>query len=141
MVHEVDFMSIGTNDLIQYLLAVDRNNRKVAALYEPLHPAVLQAIANVVHAAKAAGRTVSLCGEMAAEPLCAVLLMGLGIEDLSMSAFFIPIVKRLIRAVSFERAQSMAEEALRLTTVKDVKGFVFESMRELGLVDLMEIYH
>ncbi len=141
LVHEVDFVSIGTNDLIQYLLAVDRNNRKVAALYEPLHPAVLQAIANVVHAAKAAGRTVSLCGEMAAEPLCAVLLMGLGIEDLSMSAFFIPIVKRLIRAVSFERAQSMAEEALRLTTVKDVKGFVFESMRELGLVDLMEIYH
>ncbi len=141
LVHEVDFVSIGTNDLIQYLLAVDRNNRKVATLYEPLHPAVLQAIANVVHAAKAAGRPVSLCGEMAAEPLCAVLLMGLGIEDLSMSAFFIPIVKRLIRAVSFERAQSMAEEALRLATVKDVKGFVFESMRELGLIDLMEVYH
>lgn len=141
LVHEVDFVSIGTNDLIQYLLAVDRNNRKVASLYEPLHPAVLQAVANVVHAAKAAGRPVSLCGEMAAEPLCAVLLMGLGIEDLSMSAFFIPIVKRLIRSMPFERAQSMAEEALRLATVKDVKSFVFESMRELGLIDLMEMYH
>ncbi|MCX8072766.1 MAG: phosphoenolpyruvate--protein phosphotransferase [Candidatus Binatia bacterium] len=141
LVHEVDFVSIGTNDLIQYLLAVDRNNRKVSTLYEPLHPAVLQAIANVVNAAKAAGRPVSLCGEMASEPLCAVLLMGLGVEDLSMSAFFIPIVKRLIRGVSFERAQSMAEEALRLSTVKEVKSFVFESMRELGLVELMEMYH
>ena len=141
LVHEVDFVSIGTNDLIQYLLAVDRNNRKVATLYEPLHPAVLQAIANVVHAAKVARRPVSLCGEMAAEPLCAVLLMGLGVEDLSMSSFFIPIVKRLIRAVPFERAQAMAEEALRLSTVKEIKGLLFGSMRELEVLELAEMYH
>ncbi|GIW43574.1 MAG: phosphoenolpyruvate--protein phosphotransferase [Candidatus Binatia bacterium] len=141
LVREVDFVSIGTNDLIQYLLAVDRNNRKVAGLYEPLHPAVLQAIANVVHAAKAAGRPVSLCGEMAAEPLCAALLVGIGVEDLSMSAFFIPIVKRLIRAISFEDAQSIAEEALRLATVQELKRFVYEEMRSLGVVDLTEVYH
>src|SRR4029077_20100218 len=90
-IEEVDFVSIGTNDLIQYILAVDRNNRKVGSLYEPLHPAVIQSIANVVNAAKRAGKSVSLCGEMAADPMCALMLIGLGLDDLSMSAFFIPL--------------------------------------------------
>lgn len=140
LVHEVDFVSIGTNDLIQYVLAVDRNNRKIGDLYEPLHPAVLQAIANVVHAARAAGKPVSLCGEMAADPMCAVLLVGLGLEDLSMSPFFIPRIKRLICALPFESARGIAEEALRMATVKEVKGFLFEAVRDLGLLDLIEAY-
>ena len=112
LAEEVDFFSIGTNDLIQYVLAVDRNNRKVGPLYEPLHPAVIQCVANAVNAAKHAGKRVSICGEMAADPMCTLLLVGLGLDDLSMGPFFIPIIKRLIRAASFETAQSLAEEAL-----------------------------
>jgi phosphotransferase system enzyme I (PtsP) len=141
LVREVDFVSIGTNDLIQYVLAVDRNNRKIGHLYEPLHPAVLQAIANVVHAARTAGKQVSICGEMAADPMCAVVLIGLGLEDLSMTPFFIPLIKRLVRSLPYEQAQSIAVEVLRMATVKEVKGFLFESMRELQLLDLVEAYH
>jgi len=141
LVREVDFVSIGTNDLIQYVLAVDRNNRKIGHLYEPLHPAVLQAIANVVHAARTAGKQVSICGEMAADPMCAVVLIGLGLEDLSMTPFFIPLIKRLVRSLPYEQAQSIAVEVLRMATVKEVKGFLFEAMRELQLLDLVEAYH
>jgi len=141
LAHEVDFFSIGTNDLIQYVLAVDRNNRKVGPLYEPLHPAVIQCVANAVNAAKHAGKRVSICGEMAADPMCALLLVGLGLDDLSMGPFFIPIVKRLIRAASYETAQSLAEEALRLPTVKAIKSCVFEVMRDLGMIDIVEMYH
>jgi phosphotransferase system enzyme I (PtsP) len=141
LVREVDFVSIGTNDLIQYVLAVDRNNRKIGHLYEPLHPAVLQAIANVVHAARTAGKQVSICGEMAADPMCAVVLIGLGLEDLSMTPFFIPLIKRLVRSLPYEQAQSIAVEVLRMATVKEVKGFLFEAMRELQLLDLVEVYH
>ncbi len=141
LVREVDFVSIGTNDLIQYVLAVDRNNRKIGDLYEPLHPAVLQAIANVIHAARSAGKQVSLCGEMAADPMCAVVLTGLGLEDLSMTPFFIPLIKRLVRSLPFEQAQAIAEEVLRMATVKEVKGFLFEAMRDLQLIDLVEVYH
>ena len=141
LAHEVDFFSIGTNDLIQYVLAVDRNNRKVGPLYEPLHPAVIQCVANAVNAAKHAGKRVSICGEMAADPLCALLLVGLGLDELSMGPFFIPIIKRLIRAASFETAQNLAEEALRLPTVKAIKSCVFEVMRDLGMIDIVEMYH
>jgi phosphotransferase system enzyme I (PtsP) len=141
LVQEVDFLSIGTNDLIQYVLAVDRNNRKVGPLYEPLHPAVIQSVANIVNAAKSAGKTVSLCGEMASDATCTLLLVGLGIDDLSMGPFFIPAIKRLIRAVTFETAQNLADEVLRLPTVRQVKERVFEVMRELGVIDIMEMYH
>lgn len=138
---EVDFMSIGTNDLIQYVLAVDRNNRKVASLYEPLHPAVLRAIAATVSAANRAGTSVSLCGEMAADPICTLVLIGLGLRCLSMSPFFIPVIKRLIRSVEMATAERIAAEVLELATVGEVKGHVFEQMRTLGLVDLIEAYH
>jgi phosphotransferase system enzyme I (PtsP) len=137
---EVDFFSIGTNDLIQYVLAVDRNNRKVGPLYEPLHPAVLQCVANAIAAANRAGKRVSLCGEMAADPTCTLVLVGLGLDDLSAGPFFIPAIKRLIRAVRFEDVQRMAEEVLTLPTVSEVKGCIFETIRELGLIDVMEMY-
>lgn len=140
-IEEVDFFSLGTNDLIQYLLAVDRNNRKVAPLYEPLHPAVLRAIASVVRVANAAGKPVSLCGEMAADPVCTLVLIGIGLRDLSMSGFFIPVIKRLIRSVDISAAERLAAAALELGTVKEVKGRVFEVMRALDVIDLMETYH
>jgi phosphotransferase system enzyme I (PtsP) len=138
---EVDFFSIGTNDLIQYLLAVDRNNRKVASLYEPLHPAVLRAVADVVRVADQAGKPVSLCGEMAADPVCTLVLIGMGLRDLSMSGFFIPVIKRLVRSVDIAAAERIAIEALELATVKEVKRHVFEVMRALDVIDLMETYH
>ncbi len=140
-IEEVDFFSLGTNDLIQYLLAVDRNNRKVASLYEPLHPAVLRALAAVVRVADAAGKPVSLCGEMAADPACTLVLIGMGLRDLSMSGFFVPVIKRLIRSIDITEAATVAAEALACDTVKEVKRCVFERMRALDVIDLMETYH
>jgi phosphotransferase system enzyme I (PtsP) len=141
LIREVDFFSIGTNDLIQYLLAVDRNNRKVAPLYEPLHPAVLSAIQATVQAAKGAGKWVGMCGEMASDPLCALALLGLGLDDLSMGPFFIPVIKRIIRSVSYAAARNIARDVLSLGTVKEVKGHLFDGMKSLGIIELMEMYH
>jgi len=141
LIREVDFFSIGTNDLIQYLLAVDRNNRKVAPLYEPLHPAVLSALHDVVQAAKGAGKWVGMCGEMASDPLCTLVLLGFGLDDLSMGPFFIPVIKRIIRSVSYAAARNMARDVLEMSTVKEVKGYLFDGMKSLGIIELMEIYH
>jgi phosphotransferase system enzyme I (PtsP) len=141
LIREVDFISIGTNDLIQYVLAVDRNNRKVAPLYEPLHPAVIQMVATAVSVAKQAGKPVSICGEMAADPVCTLLLVGLGFDDLSMGPFFIPVIKRLIRAMTFETARSLAQEVLAMPSIKEIKSRIFETMRALGMIDIMEMYH
>jgi len=136
-----DFFSIGTNDLIQYLLAVDRNNRKVAPLYEPLHPAVLSAVHEVVQAAKGAGKWVGMCGEMASDSLCTLVLLGFGLDDLSMGPFFIPVIKRIIRSVSYAAARNIARDVLEMATVKEVKGYLFDGMKGLGITELMEMYH
>jgi phosphoenolpyruvate-protein phosphotransferase len=141
LIREVDFFSIGTNDLIQYLLAVDRNNHKVAELYEPLHPAVLAAIHDTVQAARGAGKWVGMCGEMAADPLCTLVLLGLGLDDLSMQPFFIPVVKRIVRSVSFAEVRALARDVLALATVEEVKGHLFDGMRSLGIIELTEKYH
>jgi len=141
LIKEVDFFSIGTNDLIQYLLAVDRDNRKVAALYEPLHPAVLQAISWTVQAAKRAGRRVSMCGEMAADPLCTMVLLGMGLDELSMEPFFVPVIKRVVRSLSYADAQRLTQEVLRLETIQEVKGRLFGELKKLGMIELVEMYH
>ena len=141
LIREVDFFSIGTNDLIQYLLAVDRNNHKVAELYEPLHPAVLAAIHDTVQAARGAGKWVGMCGEMAADPLCTLVLLGLGLDDLSMQPFFIPVVKRIVRSVSFKEVRALARDVLGLSTVEEVKGHLFDGMRSLGIIELAEKFH
>jgi phosphotransferase system enzyme I (PtsP) len=140
LVEASDFLSIGTNDLIQYVLAVDRNNRKVAPLYQPLHPAVLGSIDLVVQAAREAGKPVSMCGEMAADPMATLILLGIGLDELSMEPFFIPVIKKLIRSVSHESAVALSEEVLRLRTSRDIKRVVFDSMRELGLIELLDMY-
>jgi phosphotransferase system enzyme I (PtsP) len=141
LIREVDFFSIGTNDLIQYLLAVDRNNRKVAPLYEPLHPAVLSAVYEAVQAAKGAGKWVGMCGEMATDPLCTLALLGFGLDDLSMGPFFIPVIKRIIRSVSYAAARNIARDVLTMATVKEVKGHLFDGMKSFGIIELMDMYH
>jgi phosphotransferase system enzyme I (PtsI) len=141
LIREADFFSIGTNDLIQYMLAVDRNNHKVSPLYEPLHPAVLGAIHDTVQAAKAAGKWVGICGEMASDPLCTLVLLGMGLDDLSMSPFFVPPVKRIIRSVSQAEVRALTRDVLSMPTVKEVKGYLFDGMKSLGILELMEMYH
>ena len=140
LMEEVDFVSIGTNDLIQYLLAVDRGNRKVASLYEPFHPAVLAALSQVIRAAKDKGKRVAMCGEMAGDPLSTLLLMGMGLEEFSMESLSIPLVRKLVRSVSYERAFAIGQAALRMHRVDQIKRYLFSEMRALGLVELMELY-
>ncbi|HEY1374631.1 MAG TPA: phosphoenolpyruvate--protein phosphotransferase [Candidatus Binatia bacterium] len=140
IVREVDFLSIGTNDLIQYILAVDRGNHKVAGLYEPLHPAVLSALVDVIEGAKKQGKRVAMCGEMAGDPLCTLLLLGMGLEEFSMGSLFIPVVKKIVRTVTYREAKATADIVLRMDTVGEIKKYLFDRMRELGMVELLELY-
>ena len=121
---DVDFFTVGTNDLIQYLLAVDRVDPRVSSLYEPLHPAVLRTIAGIVAAGAAAGVPVSVCGEMASEPLNAVVLVGLGVHELSMSAGAIPRVKAVLRGVTAEEARRLVAAAMGLSTAAAIEAML-----------------
>jgi len=140
LAREVDFFSIGTNDLIQYLLAADRNNPKVAHLYEAFHPAVISAIAEVVNVARAADKEVGICGEMASDPLATLLLVGMGLDELSLSPLFIPVVRKLIREVDFQTTRLIARECLQMASVQEIKGYLVERYRDLGLINLVEMY-
>jgi len=140
LAREVDFFSIGTNDLIQYLLAADRNNPKVAHLYEALHPAVISAIAEVVNVARAADKEVCLCGEMASDPLATLLLVGMGLDELSLSPLFIPVVRKVIREGDYQTARLIARETLQMASVQEIKGYLVERYRDLGLINLVEMY-
>jgi len=127
---EVDFFSIGTNDLIQYCLAVDRSNEYVAYLYDPLHPAILRALKTTCDAANSAGIDVCICGEMAGEPLYAMVLAGLGFDELSMNAACVPRVKRVLRQVSRSDGEQLIEQLLQLPTSKEVSARIEEEMRK-----------
>jgi phosphotransferase system enzyme I (PtsP) len=133
LIREVDYFSIGTNDLIQYTLAADRNNPKVKKYFDPYHPAVLHSIKRVVEVADRAGKPVSICGEMAADPLSAMLLMGIGITDFSLSAPSIPVVKQAIRSVTIANAREIAEMALSMETGAEIRRYLEKMGRELGL--------
>lgn len=128
---EADFFSIGTNDLIQYTLAVDRTNEKMAQFYEPAHPAVLRLIRRTINAAHDASIKVSVCGEMASDPTLAVILMGLGIDSFSMSPGSIPQIRRSIRALKFSDMEELAKQALRLSTGVEVEEFMATEIRKL----------
>jgi len=128
---EVNFFSIGTNDLIQYSLAVDRGNEKVAYLYEPAHPAVLRLIKNIIDAAHLANIKVAMCGEMAGEPSLALILLGLGLDEFSMPPQMIPELKFIVRAVGFKAAQEIASEALGFVTGTEVEKFAQERLAEI----------
>jgi phosphotransferase system, enzyme I, PtsP len=140
LVREVDFFSIGTNDLIQYLLAADRNNPKVANLYEPLHPAVLSAIAEVVNVARAAGKEVCICGEMASDPLATLLLVGMGLNQMSLSPLFIPVIRKVIRETDYRTSRLIAHDSLQMASVQEIKGYLVERYRDLGLIKLVEMF-
>jgi phosphotransferase system enzyme I (PtsP) len=140
LAREVDFFSIGTNDLIQYLLAADRNNPKVAHLYEAFHPAVISALSEVINVARAADKEVGICGEMASDPLATLLLVGLGLDELSLSPLFIPVVRKLVREVDYQTARQTAREILQMSSVQEIKGYLIERYRDLGLINLVEMY-
>ncbi len=117
---QCDFFSVGTNDLIQYMLAIDRGNDRIAHLYEPAHPAVLRTLKRIVDDAHALDVPVSVCGEMAGDPVYAPLLLGLGVDALSMSPPAIPAVKFLVRAMKMSAAKALAKEVLEMTVAKDI---------------------
>ncbi len=134
LAQDSDFFSIGTNDLVQYTLAVDRNNEHVAALFDTSHPAILRLINRTVIAGHRAGISVFVCGEMAHEPVAAMLLVGLGIDGLSMAPGGIPELKQLIRQFSLADAQQVAREALEQTTGEDVRNLVRHAFSERGIL-------
>lgn len=131
LVQEVDYVSIGTNDLIQYTLAADRNNARVRKYYDQHHPAVLQSIKRVADAANKAGKKVSICGEMASDPLNALLLAGMGILEFSLSAPSIPSVKQVIREHSIEECLKLAHTVLACRSNADVSNCLAAARREL----------
>ncbi|HPW56031.1 MAG: phosphoenolpyruvate--protein phosphotransferase [Thermoanaerobaculaceae bacterium] len=128
---EVDFFAIGTNDLTQYTLAVDRANEYVSELYRPFHPAVLRLIHRVIAVAHDAQITVSLCGEMAADPLAVPVLVGMGLREFSLHPAALPVVRRLVRALSFREARRIANRALELATAKEVEEYLLEQLSAL----------
>jgi phosphotransferase system enzyme I (PtsI) len=128
LAREVDFLSIGTNDLIQYSLAVDRSNELVADLYRPTSPAVIRLVDQVVAAGEAEGTEVGMCGEMAADPLMVPLLVGLGLRRFSMNPQAVPVIRSLIRQLSYRETVAMAREARALVTAREVEEYLLERL-------------
>ncbi|MEJ2453381.1 MAG: phosphoenolpyruvate--protein phosphotransferase [Candidatus Thiodiazotropha sp.] len=133
LARRVDFLSVGTNDLTQYLLAVDRNNGHVGDLYDDLHPAVLRALIQIVEGAKVYHREVSVCGEMAGNPATAALLLGMGVDSLSMNAGSLLRVKWVIRSISSSRARELLQAALRCERASEVKALLVRALEDMGL--------
>ena len=127
---EVDFFSIGTNDLIQYALAIDRVNERVAYLYEPLHPAVLRLVSQVVKTGHDAGIKVAMCGEMAGEPSYAMILLGLELDELSMTPSAIPRMKKIIRGSSREESKQLLDKVMTFSLAAEIREYVERYMRE-----------
>jgi phosphotransferase system enzyme I (PtsI) len=128
LIKDVDYFSIGTNDLIQYYLAVDRSNEFVSYLFKPLHPAVLRLLKTVIEAANRAGKDVAVCGEMAADPLSAMVLLGLGLRTFSMNPIFIPRVKNALRAVDLRTVKKAVAKALEMRSAQEVEEHLIETL-------------
>ncbi|MDY0836487.1 MULTISPECIES: phosphoenolpyruvate--protein phosphotransferase [unclassified Pseudomonas] len=137
LARQVDFLSVGSNDLTQYLLAVDRNNPRVADLYDYLHPAVLQALQNVVRDAHAEGKQVSICGEMAGDPAAAVLLMAMGFDSLSMNATNLPKVKWMLRQINLSRAKELLAELMTIDNPQVIHSSLQLALKNLGLARMI----
>ena len=128
IVKEVDYISVGTNDLIQYYLAVDRSNELVSYLFKPLHPSVLRALKFIIESAQKEGKEVTVCGEMAADPLSAIVLLGLGLKHFSMNPIFIPRIKRALRSVEFNTAKDIVEQILTMRTAQEIEEHILEKV-------------
>jgi phosphotransferase system enzyme I (PtsP) len=137
IIKRVDFLSVGSNDLTQYMLAVDRNNAQVAGLYQHFHPAVLHALRQVVEATRAARKPISICGEMAGNPGAAILLLAMGYDQLSMSATSLPIIKCAIRSVSMAEARKMLATVLKMDNAWLIKKYMDEQLGRIGLSQLL----
>jgi phosphoenolpyruvate-protein phosphotransferase (PTS system enzyme I) len=137
LAREVDFLSIGTNDLIQYALAIDRMNEHVSYLYEPLHPSILRVIRGVVEGAREAKIPVAICGEMAADPVYTLILLGMGLDEFSMNPGAIPRVKKTIRLSSFAESRALAQEVFTFATASEVECHVRNWMAERFPEDFM----
>jgi phosphoenolpyruvate-protein phosphotransferase (PTS system enzyme I) len=127
---EVDFFSIGTNDLIQYLLAVDRNNDHLAYLYDPIHPGVIRIMKYVVDKAHEAGVKVGICGEMASDPQYLLILLGLGLDELSMNPVSIPLIKQMVRSLRYKDAREILEHCLTLSTAQEINEYLLEKTNQ-----------
>lgn len=137
---EVDFVSIGSNDLIQYVMAADRDNPRVAHLCEPFHPAVMRLLAHVIKTCNERGMPLTLCGEMAARPRCFLPLFGMGLRCLSMSPAFVPPLKELVRHTTTEAAVAISQRVLRMKTAGEVRGFLTRKVRQVcPSVALMDV--
>lgn len=132
LAREADFFSLGTNDLTQSMLAVDRGNENVNALFDPMHPAVLRAIKYVADAARQMQIPINVCGEMASNPAQVIMLLGLGLKDLSMTPTAIPAIRRLVRSIELDAAQTIAAHAITLTTPAEVHRYVTAHLSDLG---------
>jgi phosphotransferase system enzyme I (PtsI) len=128
LIQELDFLSLGTNDLIQYTLAVDRVNESVAYLYDPLNPAILRLIQQTVDACHKAGKWVGMCGEMAGDPQFVPLLLGMELDELSVSVSVIPEIKKVIRMMPFEKSKEIAKTALNLKTSEEVLKLISDNV-------------
>jgi phosphoenolpyruvate-protein phosphotransferase (PTS system enzyme I) len=128
LARECDFFSIGTNDLIQYAIGIDRQNKDVAYLYKPLHLAVVRMLKTICDAAQGVGIPVSMCGEMAGDPVNALVLIGLGVSELSMNGPAIPFVKRIVRAARASDGRALVERILSLTTADEIEREVRTEM-------------
>lgn len=133
----VDFLSVGTNDLTQYLLATDRNNTRVASLYDSLHPAMLRTLMRIIEGGHAAGAKVSVCGEMASDPLAAILLLAMGYDTLSMHSASIPRIKWVIRSFTMTQARKILADVLELEHPKEIRLYLQRHLEEQGLGDLI----
>ena len=130
---EVDFFSIGTNDLTQYTLAVDRGNELISHLYNPMSPSVLSLIKQVIDASHAEGKWTGMCGELAGDERATVLLLGMGLDEFSMSAVSVPRIKKLIRNVNYQDAKLLAEKALQQPTAAEIERLVIDFLAEKAL--------
>jgi phosphotransferase system enzyme I (PtsP) len=137
----VDFLAVGSNDLTQYMLAVDRNNPRVAELYNETHPAVLSALREVAKAAQAENTQFGICGELAGNPIGAVLLMAMGYQVLSMNETNLPKVKWLIRNIKRSDARRMLARALRMDTAEEVQAFMYRELNDAGLGRVLPTRH
>ena len=135
---ECDFLSIGTNDLIQYALAADREDEHVGYLYHPLHPAILRALRATVEAADKLGKPVAMCGDMAGDPMLCWILLGLGLRSLSMAPRQVPLVKSIIRYTDVREAQQLLQQALTMSTESEIEELVYGTMAKRFPLELTD---